>query len=85
MDGNVKLVHGWAKQTDKNDMSLDELKKKKIVPKPLLSMVSLDKVQCAVTGVPDDKNPIPFSYIFLPHKKMWSDIFSNMMAEKNKK
>jgi len=27
---------------------------------PLLSLVSVDKIQYAVTAVPDDKNPTPF-------------------------
>jgi len=35
IDGNVKLVHGWAKQTDKNHFSLDEFKSKKRFLNPL--------------------------------------------------
>jgi len=47
----------------------------------------VNKIQCAITGIPDKENPIPFSYAFLPPRAMWPDIFSKIMAEKiiNKK
>jgi len=56
---------------------LDELKRKNLVPKPLLSLISVDKIQCEITAVPDNKN------IFLPPRAMLPDIFAKMIADQN--
>jgi len=63
--------------TEKTKFSLDEIKKNKLFPKQILSLIGVDKIQCTITGVPaDDTNPMSFSYVFLPLRPMWPDIFA---------
>ena len=60
-----------------------DIQKKKMNPKPILSMVNIDCIKTPIYGLADKSNKdIPFSYIFLPPRKMWPDVFANMMREK---
>ena len=83
VDKNVRLIRGWGKETDLNNLSVAEIEKKKLNPKPILSLVPISNIRTPIYGLADKSNKdIPFSYIFLPPKKMWPDIFAKMMKEK---
>jgi len=83
IDQNVRLVRGWGKETDLNYMSMDEIKKKKMNPKPIISLVTIESIKTPIYGLADkSNNDIPFSYMFLPPKKMWPDVFAKMMKDK---
>ena len=70
IDQNVRLVRGWGKETDLNYMSMDEIKKKKMNPKPILSLVPIESIRTPIYGLADKSNKvIPFSYIFLPPER----------------
>ena len=85
MDENVKLVRGWAKETDQNHLTLKQLMDDEIDPIPLLSLVSVSKIKHSIIGIPDDSNETPYSYIFLPPRAMWPDIFVEMMKSNRKR
>jgi len=74
---NVRLIHGWGKETDLNHMSTSQIQKKKLNPKPILSLFGIDSIKTLIYGLTDksDKD-IPFSYIFLHPRKMWHDLFA---------
>ena len=40
VDKNVRLIHGWGKETDLNHLSIAEIQKKKMNPKPILSLLT---------------------------------------------
>jgi len=52
-------------------------------PKPILSLVTIESIKTPIYGLADKSNKdIPFSYIFLPPRKMWPDVFAKMMKDK---
>ena len=53
-------------------------------PKPiLLSLVPIESIRTPIYGLADKSNKdIPFSYIFLPPRKMWPDVFAKIMKDK---
>jgi len=70
VDKNVRLIRGWGKETDLNHLSTAEIKKKKMNPKPILSLVPIESIRTPIYGLADKSNKdIPYSYIFLPPKK----------------
>jgi len=83
VDKNVRLICGWGKETDLNNLSIAEIQKKKMNPKPILSLVPIESIKPPIYGLADKSNKdIPFSYIFLPPRKMWPDDFAKMMKDK---
>jgi len=55
-------------------------------PKPILSLVPIESIRTPIYGLADKSNKdIPFSYIFLPPRKMWPDVFAKMMKDKVEK
>jgi len=79
----VRLICGWGKETELNHLSMAEIQKKKLNPKPILSLVTIDSIKTTIYGLADKSNKdIPFSYMFLPHRKMWPDVFAKMMKDK---
>jgi len=86
VDQNVRLICGWGKETDLNHLSIDQIQKKKLNPKPILSLVSIGSIKTPIYGLADKSNKdIPFSYIFLPYRKMLPDLFAKMMKDKVEK
>jgi len=52
-------------------------------PKPILSLVPIESIRTPIYGLADKSNKdIPYSYIFLPPRKMWPDVFAKMMKDK---
>ena len=52
-------------------------------PKPILSLVPIESIKTPIYGLADKSNQdIPFSYMFLPPRKMWPDVFAKMMKDK---
>jgi len=83
VDKNVRLICGWGKETDLNHLNIAEIKKKKMNPKPILSLVPIESIRTPTYGLADKSNKdIPYSYIFLPPRKMWPDVFAKMMKDK---
>jgi len=79
----VRLIRGWGTETDLNHLSIAEIKKKKMYPKPILSLVPIESIRTPIYGLADKSNKdIPYSYIFLPPRKMWPDVFAKMMKDK---
>ena len=44
VDKNVRLIRGWGKETDLNHLSVAEIEKKKMNPKPILSLVPIENI-----------------------------------------
>jgi len=83
VDKNVRLICGWGKETDLNHLSIDQIQKKKLNPKPILSMVMIESIRTPIYHLADKSNKdIPFSYILLPPRNMWPDLFAKMMKDK---
>jgi len=62
-----------------NDWSLEE----KIGSTTIISLVSMDNIKIPIYSLADKPNKdILFSYIFLPPRQMWPNIFSKMMKDK---
>jgi len=79
----VRLICGWGKETDLNYLSIADFKRKKLNPKPVLSLVPIESIKTPIYGLADRSNQdIPFSYMFLPPRKMWPDVFAKMMKDK---
>jgi len=52
-------------------------------PEPILSFVPIESIRSPLCGFAYKcNNDIPYSYIFLPPRKMWPDLFAKMMKEK---
>jgi len=63
-------------------LSIAEIQKKKMNPKPILSLVPIESIRTPIYGLADKSNKdIPYSYIFLPPRKMWPDVFAKMMKD----
>jgi len=46
-------------------------------------LVSIESIRTPIYGLADKSNKdIPYSYIFLPPRKMWPDVFAKMMKDK---
>jgi len=46
-------------------------------------MVTIESTKTPIYGLADKSNKdIPFSYIFLPPRKMWPDVSARMMKDK---
>jgi len=57
--------------------------KEKMNPKPILSLVPIESIRTPIYGLADkSNNDITYSYIFLPPRKMWPDVFAKMMKDK---
>jgi len=64
-------------------LSVAEIQKKKMNPNPILSLVTIDSIRTPISGLADKSiKDIPFSYIFLPPRKMWPNVFAKMMKDK---
>ena len=49
----------------------------------MLSLVTIESIRTPIYGLADKSNKdIPYSYIFLPPRKMWPDVFAKMMKDK---
>jgi len=82
VDKNVRLICGWDKETDLNHLSIAEIQKKKLNPKPILSLVPIESIKTPIYGLADKSNKdIPFRYIFLPPRNMWPDVFAKRMKD----
>jgi len=71
-----------GQKTDLNHLSIDNLKEEN-ESKTNLSLVSIGNIKIPIyrlAGKPS--KDIPFSYIFLPPRKMWPDLFAKMMKDK---
>jgi len=63
--------------------STAEIKKKKMDPEAILSWVPIESIRNPIYGLADKSNKkIPYSYIFMPPKKMWPDVSAKMMKDK---
>jgi len=52
-------------------------------PKPILSLVPIESIRTLIYGLAYKSNKdIPYSYIFLPPRKMWPHVFAKMMKDK---
>jgi len=52
-------------------------------PKPILSLIGIDSIKTPIYGLADKSNKdIPFSYIFLPLRKMQPDVSAKMMKDR---
>jgi len=52
-------------------------------PKPILSLVPIETIRTPIYGLADKSNKdITYSYIFLPPRKMWPDVFAKMTKDK---
>jgi len=64
-------------------LSIAEIQKKKMNPKPILSLVPIESIRTPIYVLADKSNKdIPYSYIFLPPRKIWPDVFAKMMKDK---
>jgi len=70
-----------GQKTDLNHLSIDNLKEEN-ESKTNLSLVSIGNIKIPIYGLADKSNEdIPFSYIFLPPRKMWPNLFAKMMKD----
>jgi len=62
VDKNLRLFCGWGKETDLNNLSINEIQKKKMNPKPILSLDPVEIIRTPIYGLADKFNKdIPFS------------------------
>jgi len=83
VDKNVRLIHRWGKETDLNHLSIDQIQKKNLNSKQILSLISIGSFKTPIYGLTDKSNKdIPFSYILLPPQKDVTYFFTKMMKDK---
>jgi len=76
-DENCSLIRGWAK-------FMEQINGPRIpchMPDPSLAMFPVQSIISTCIGIEDCQNPIPHSYIFLPPRHEWLQLFHQQMME----
>jgi len=83
IDENCDLVRGWAKKTTMIKNSVTPANSENL--QATIGIVNVKDNVSPVVGIPDVGNPTPHSYLFLPPRKEWPDLFVQQMKYLNQK
>jgi len=73
IDENCDLIRGWAKKTTMIGNSVIPANTENL--QSTIGIVNVDNFVSPVVGIPDVGNLTPHSYLFLPPRKEWPDLF----------
>jgi len=84
VDGNCHLVRRWAKKQDcqaTTDLIDNSAVQCLSYLRPIIGISPVMDFMLPIIGIPDNGNEVPNSFLFMPPKKEWPDLFVEHMQQ----